>query len=131
MHTLPSPTFRMTATVAIFAVGALAGLTTIATATVAGAPAPQAHAAAASRATVTIRNIDFHRRSVTIRRGGSVTWRFVDPQVSHNVTSRGTPRFRSSPTKLTGTYTVSFKRAGVYRYVCTIHANMHGRVVVR
>jgi plastocyanin len=68
---------------------------------------------------------------VTIRRGGRVTWRFVDDEVSHNVTSVGTPRFRSSATKLTGTYTVRFRRAGIYRYVCTIHANMRGKVIVR
>jgi plastocyanin len=31
---------------------------------------------------------------------------------------------------LTGTYTVRFRRPGTYRYVCTIHPNMRGRVIV-
>jgi plastocyanin len=31
---------------------------------------------------------------------------------------------------LTGTYTVRFTRPGAYRYVCTIHPNMKGRVIV-
>jgi plastocyanin len=51
--------------------------------------------------------------------------------VSHNVTSRGAPRFRSSPTKMTGTWSVRFAKAGTYRYVCTLHPGMAGRVVVR
>jgi plastocyanin len=129
MHTLARSSRRLLAPVAIAAVGALGGLTAVALA--APGPGGRAHSAVASHATVVIRDIDFHRRSVTVRRGGTVTWRFADPQVSHNVTSRGSLRFRSSPTKLSGAYTATFRRAGTYHYVCTIHPNMKGRVVVR
>lgn len=82
-------------------------------------------------ARVKIENIDFHPGTVTIRRGGSVEWRFLDDPTEHNVTSRGSDRFKSSGTRLKGTYSVRFPRAGTYRYVCTIHFNMKGKVVVR
>jgi plastocyanin len=40
-------------------------------------------------------------------------------------------RFRSSPTKTTGTYSVRFTRTGTYRYECTIHpASMRGTIIV-
>ena len=88
-------------------------------------------AGASDSARVTIKNIDFHAATVTIHRGGTITWTFADRNVSHNVTSRGKLRFRSSPTKRSGTYRVRFTKPGTYAYVCTIHANMRGRVVVR
>ena len=89
-----------------------------------------APAAGARTTTVVIKNIDFSRHTVRIQRGESVRWRFADTSVSHNVTSRGRPHFRSSKSMLTGTYTVRFTRPGTYRYVCTIHPNMKGRVIV-
>lgn len=94
-------------------------------------PLAAAPAGAGTTVQVRIKNIDFSPRTVSIRRGASVTWRFLDAETPHNVTSRGTKRFRSSPTKKSGTYTVRFTRAGTYRYVCTIHFNMAGKVVVR
>lgn len=89
-----------------------------------------AHAAAATH-TVAIKDIDFHPVRLVVRRGDTVRWRFLDASTSHNVTSTGAMRFRSSPTKLTGTYSVRFTRSGTYRYRCTIHPNMVARVVVR
>lgn len=82
-------------------------------------------------ASVAIEDIDFKPARVTIRRGGSVRWNFRDVATSHNVRSTGRPRFPGSPTKQSGSYRVTFKRAGTYRYVCTLHLNMKGTVVVR
>jgi plastocyanin len=92
-----------------------------------------AHAGARTAATrvVAIHDIDFHPARLNARRGDTVTWRFEDPSVSHNVTSVGASRFHSSPSKLTGTWSVRFTKSGTYRYVCTIHPGMAGRVVVR
>jgi plastocyanin len=87
-------------------------------------------AGAASTATVTVKNIDFSKRVVRIHRGDTVRWLFRDAPTPHNVTSRGRPRFASSTSRQSGTYSVRFTKAGTYRYVCTIHPNMAGRVVV-
>ena len=82
--------------------------------------------------TVELRDISFSPSVLRIRTGQRVTWRWDDgPYVPHDVRSSGTPRFAGSPAKKAGTHTVRFTRAGTYRYVCTIHAGMTGRVVVR
>jgi plastocyanin len=93
--------------------------------------ATPATAAAPSTAKVVLKDIAFHKSSVTIRRGGTVTWRWDDGRVGHDVTSRGTLRFKSSTTKQTGTWRIRFTKAGTYRYVCTVHPGMAGRVIVR
>ena len=90
-----------------------------------------ATAGSATTKVVRIKGIEFSPRSLVVYRGDRVTWRFLDADTPHNVVSRGTPRFTSSPTKRSGTYTVRFTRAGTYRYVCTIHFNMTAKVVVR
>ncbi len=95
-----------------------------------GAPAQGGARVAATR-TVSIKDIDFHPKRLVIAKGDTVTWKFQDKVVSHNVTSRGTLRFRSSQTRLAGNYSVRFARTGTYRYVCTIHPNMVASVVVR
>lgn len=80
---------------------------------------------------VRIRDIAFHPARLVIARGERVTWRFVDPEVSHNVRSRGHRRFRSSNAMLTGSFTRTFPHTGTYRYVCTLHPGMAGAIVVR
>ena len=80
---------------------------------------------------VKIEDIDFTPKSVSVRKGATVRWDFLDKGVSHNVISRGTPRFTGSPVKSRGSYRVTFRTSGTYRYVCTLHLGMAGRVVVR
>jgi plastocyanin len=79
---------------------------------------------------VTIKDIDFSAKVVRIHRSDTVRWLFRDGATPHNVTSRGRPRFRSSVSRQGGSYSVRFDRRGTYRYVCTIHPSMTGRVVV-
>ncbi len=95
-------------------------------ATIAGAPA---HAAPVR--VVKLQNFEVRPASVQVKRGGIVEWRFLDGVSPHNVTSRGRRRFKSSPSQRSGSYRVRFRRSGTYRYVCTIHPSMRGRVVVR
>jgi plastocyanin len=95
------------------------------------AAATGAPAGASSSHTVRIKDIDFNPRATTVHRGDTVRWVWLDGSTPHNVKSRGASSFRSSPTKTRGTYTVRFTRAGTYKYVCTIHFNMKGKIVVR
>ena len=87
--------------------------------------------AAASVKVVKAEGFDFGPNVARIRRGDIVEWRFLDRPAPHNVRSRGSKRFRGSMGKQTGTHRVRFRRAGTYRYLCTIHPSMVGRVVVR
>jgi len=88
-------------------------------------------AGAARTKRVTVEDIDFSPQTVKIRRGDRVRWTWKDAPTPHNVRSRGSRRFKGSGTKTEGTHTVRFRRRGTYRYVCTIHLNMEGRVIVR
>ncbi|UTI66669.1 plastocyanin/azurin family copper-binding protein [Paraconexibacter antarcticus] len=86
---------------------------------------------AAGSAHVRIKNIDFSPHKLVIKQGTTVRWTFEDAATPHNVTSRGRAKFRSSPSKQSGSYSVKFTKPGTYRYVCTIHFNMKGTIVVK
>lgn len=101
--------------------------------TAAASPWHSARAAAATPV-VALKNIQFHPSTVHIKVGQSVTWKWEDADIEtpHNVTSIGSKHFKSSTTKMTGTYTVVFNTAGVYKFECTIHPlSMQGRVIVQ
>jgi plastocyanin len=83
-------------------------------------------AVAASSRSVFLKHNAFHPRTVHIRRGGTVTWRWRDGSVRHNVIGSS---FRS-PTKARGTYTLRFPGAGRFGYTCSIHPGMNGTVIV-
>ncbi len=88
-------------------------------------------AGAASGRSVILKNIEFKPGKLTVARGTRVTFRFQDGDTNHNVISRGPKRFKSSPTKGSGTYAVRFTKPGVYRYECTLHVGMKGSITVR
>ncbi len=80
---------------------------------------------------VHLKDIEVNPAVVHVRKGGAVRWKWQDAVAAHNVTSRGRKRFRSSGTRDEGSvYRVVFHAAGTYRYVCTIHPSMKGRIVV-
>jgi plastocyanin len=105
----------------------LAALAATATA-VAGEPGA---AAGAGRRTVVLQNIAFTPSKLTVARGTTVVFRWRDGDTPHNVRSRGLPRLRGAGDRTTGTHPVRFAKPGTYRYECTIHPGMTGRVVVR
>lgn len=86
--------------------------------------------AAGTTKKVHIVDIDFSPKLLKVKRGTTVTWSFEDKNTPHNVTSRGKSKFKSSPTKQSGTYSVRFTKPGTYSYVCTIHFNMKAKIVV-
>jgi plastocyanin len=109
-------TARLTALVAIAACG---GAASVATAR------PVAHATRTT--TVTLKDISFKKSTVRIAKGASVTWVWKDGPSPHNVTFAT----RHSKTQKTGTYTLTFAKAGTFTYHCTLHPGMDGKVVVR
>jgi plastocyanin len=100
----------------------------------AGVAVPVAASSASApraKATVVLKNIAFNPKSVTIKKGGSVTWKWQDGATPHTVTSQGKTHFKSASARMSGSYTVKFAKAGTYHYVCTIHPGMAGVVVVK
>jgi plastocyanin len=103
-----------------------AGLLALGAALATAGLAPAVASSASPTTTVTLRNISFIRSTVHIRKGGSVKWVWKDPTVPHNVTFA----HQHSTTKQSGKYRLTFHHAGTYRYHCTIHPGMVGKVVV-
>ncbi|HYF27978.1 MAG TPA: plastocyanin/azurin family copper-binding protein [Baekduia sp.] len=94
----------------------------------AGAAALAAAPAEAGNKTVVLKGLDFSPSTVTVKRGDTVTWVWRDGAIKHDVKGKG---FKSSALKAKGTHKVRFTRKGTFRYVCSVHGTMVGKVVVR
>jgi plastocyanin len=81
--------------------------------------------AAPKNVRVSVANFEFTPKTAKVRKGGKVTWAFE--QGRHNVVGKGW----KSAVMSKGTYSRKFKRAGKYKYSCTLHPGMDGVVRVR
>jgi plastocyanin len=80
---------------------------------------------------VVLKDISFSPRSLTISSGTTVTFAFRDDGTTHNVTSTAGRRFEPIANRSSGSVRRTFRRAGTYRYACTLHPGMTGRITVR
>jgi plastocyanin len=81
---------------------------------------------AQSSASVTVADNTFSPKTATIRRGGTVTWRWKGKK-AHNVVGKG---FASKLIK-TGTFKRTFSKTGTFSYLCSLHRGMEGKVRVK
>lgn len=86
-----------------------------------------ASAAAATPGTVVVKNLRYSPKAVTVDAGDTVTWKFDDGRIPHDVKADGF----ESPTQSKGTWTHTFTKAGTYDYHCSLHPYMKGTVEVR
>jgi plastocyanin len=99
----------------------------------AASPAPGPVSAASEAApvatvTVTVANMAFSPRTVTVSPGDTVTWSFAEGP--HTTTSN--QGFWSSGTRgAGGSFSRAFTSAGSFGYRCTVHPHMTGTVKVR
>src|SRR5437870_5101428 len=131
------PTATLTAGMAAVALAACGGsqpaaastprpaATVTATPTAAAAAQPAAGAVATNA--VDIANFAFSPAVITVRSGTTVTWTNKDED-AHTVAIAGASV--SQPLQVDETYTHAFVQPGTYSYLCTIHPNMRGTVVV-
>jgi plastocyanin len=75
---------------------------------------------------VVAKDLRFQPPAIQVDAGTEVTWRLDDGSVPHNVKGDGF----ASKNQAKGTFTHRFGQPGEYRYTCTLHAGMDGRVVV-
>jgi plastocyanin len=87
-------------------------------------------AGAASTKSVTMKNIRYTPSAVTVARGDKVRWLWRDGSIRHDVRFKS-GGFKASPLKSSGTYTLTFRKKGTFRFFCSVHAEMKGRVTVR
>ncbi len=87
-------------------------------------------AAAEGGNAVTIQNFSFNPSSDTVKVGSKVTWTNQD-SFNHTVkTLKGPAKPDSSPIHPGKSFSYVFTKPGTYQYICGIHNNMHGTVVV-
>jgi amicyanin len=80
---------------------------------------------------VTIQNFAFSPTPLTVKVGTTVTWTNKD-NVDHTVTTTSGPVSFDSKNFASGqTFSHTFNQAGTYNYICTIHPNMTGQVIVQ
>lgn len=93
------------------------------------AAAPAASDAPQGANAVNISNFAFVPATLTIPTGSTVTWTNKDEE-PHTVVSNDGSTFHSAGLGTNGTFSFTFKDAGTFDYVCSIHPMMHGTVVV-
>jgi plastocyanin len=106
----------------------LAATATVATIAVAASVVP---ANAGQTKTVAVKNNAFAPTTVNVKKGGKVVWKWTQGGVPHNVTPAGGGSGSSTSSRKGFTYAKTFKKAGTYRYICTIHASMRMTVKVK
>lgn len=96
-----------------------------------GTQATSSHVAV-SPTTVVVNHMAFRPAVLTVHVGDTVTWRFED-RFPHSVQGVG-PNARDLNSPLFdkgGVWTYQFTAAGIYHYMCPLHPDMHGTVVVQ
>jgi plastocyanin len=79
--------------------------------------------------TIVMDNFDFAPTSLTVPAGTTVTWKNLDEE-PHTVVS-DTRLFRSAGLERNESYSFKFDKPGTYKFVCSIHPQMTGTIVVK
>jgi len=85
-------------------------------------------AAHAAEHTVTIDGVKYEPAALTVSRGETVVWVNKDP-FPHTVTARGA--FDSREIAAGKSWKLTPRNAGTFEYVCTLHPNMKGMLIVQ
>ena len=91
-------------------------------------PSAPVHAGAPADAQVVIKDFMFRPTSVTIKAGATLTWVNRDEE-PHTVTS-DTGLFRSGALDTNDAFVFKFDKPGTYHFLCSIHPQMVGTIVV-
>ena len=97
------------------------------TASAAEAAAPGGKSAAGP--TISIHEFMFSPTSVTVTAGTTVHWKNLDPE-PHTIRSVDAT-FKSDALDENDSFQFKFDKPGTYRYVCSIHPQMLGTIVVK
>ena len=82
---------------------------------------------AQSATRVAVKDNKFVRSSVTIGKGGTVTWKWQG-QNPHNVKFA---TFSSGSPKKSGSFSHRFTKKGLFSYKCIVHPGMTGKIRVK
>jgi plastocyanin len=88
------------------------------------------HAAPSSEAnTITLKDFHFAPTSLTISAGTTVIWKNLDGEPHTVVSDAGL--FRSGGLDQDDSFTFKFDKPGTYRFICSIHPQMMGTIIVK
>jgi plastocyanin len=86
---------------------------------------------ASTSKTVAVKDSFFGPKTLKIANGAKVVWVWKGKE-RHNVAVASGPSTFRAGTRKTGKFRHTFKKAGTYQIVCTIHApDMHMKIVVK
>ena len=91
-----------------------------------GEASPETTGAATNGSAVVISDLAFEPETLTVEAGDTVTWRWDDGAIDHDVVGDD---FRSEVMS-EGTFRQRFDQPGSYEYLCTLHPNMTGMIEV-
>jgi len=80
-----------------------------------------------STQTVIVEGTGFQPETLTVRRGDTVVWQNKDP-FPHTATAAGVFDSHNIPANASWKYTA--RKSGRYSYVCALHPNMKGTLIV-
>lgn len=72
----------------------------------------------------------FDSSTVSVTKGQTVEWDWVDNSAQHSVTSDDSTTFDSGLCSAGAKFVVTFNSAGDFKYHCTIHSGMTGDIKV-
>lgn len=78
---------------------------------------------------IVVKNFMFQPTSLTVKAGSTVTWTNMDEE-PHTVVSTGGV-FRSNALDTKDSFSFKFDKPGTYGFVCSIHPQMVGTIVVQ
>ena len=87
------------------------------------------HAAEAADVSVLIKNFDYSPMDLSITPGTTVVWKNLDGE-PHTIASVD-GMFRSPALDQNDSYSFTFNRPGVFKYICSIHPKMKATVIVK
>jgi plastocyanin len=92
--------------------------------------APNLHAAPAADAnTIVLKDFHFAPMSLTVPAGATVIWKNLDEEPHTVVSDAGL--FRSGVLDQNDSFTFKFDKPGTYKFICSIHPQMLGTIVVK
>ena len=88
-----------------------------------------AQGAGAEDVSILIKNFDFGPMNVTVAPGTTVVWKNLDGE-PHTIASVD-GMFRSPALDQNDSYSFTFNRPGVFKYICSIHPKMKATITVK
>lgn len=100
-------------------------------ATTTAAPAPDSATAAGDELKITMKDIEYVPQTATAKVGQKIVWENTDGEIPHTVTATDGAKFDSGNMPGGATFDHTPTKAGTIDYVCTIHPQQTGKIIVK